>query len=56
MATPAKLNHHYCRPRHEIYNLGHAAHGYVFDTITNSTYNATRFALPAEPVLAGLRS
>jgi type I restriction enzyme S subunit len=36
--------------RHEIDNLVHAAHGSVFDTITTSTFVASRVVLPPQPL------
>jgi type I restriction enzyme S subunit len=46
--TPFAL---YCRLRQEIDVLVHAAHGSVFDTITTSTFAASRIVLPSRAVL-----
>ena len=41
----------YCQLRHGIDELVHAAHGSVFETITTSTFEKSRFVLPPESVL-----
>jgi type I restriction enzyme S subunit len=41
----------YCRARHEVDDLVHAAHGSVFDTITTSTFEASRVLLPPEAAI-----
>jgi type I restriction enzyme, S subunit len=41
----------YCQLCHRMDELVHAAHGSVFDTITTSTFEESRFILPPEPVL-----
>jgi type I restriction enzyme S subunit len=48
LGTPFAL---YCHMRHEIDNLVHAAHGSVFDTITTSTFVASKVVLPPQPLL-----
>jgi len=47
LSTPFAL---YCHMRHEIDNLVHAAHGSVFDTITTSTFAASKVVLPPRPL------
>jgi len=47
--TPFVLH---CQLRQRMDDLVHAAHGSVFDTITTSTFNTTRFVLPPARVLA----
>jgi type I restriction enzyme S subunit len=44
----------YCQLRQGIENLVHAAHGSVFDTITTSTFNSARFALPPDRLFVAL--
>jgi type I restriction enzyme S subunit len=48
--TPFAL---YCHLRHEIDGLVHAAHGSVFDTITTSTFAASKCVLPPRPAIRG---
>ena len=46
--TPFAL---FCRLREGINSLVHAAHGSVFDTITTSTFAASRIVLPPRSLL-----
>ena len=48
VGTPFAL---YCQLCHRMNELVHAAHGSVFDTITTTTFERSRFVLPSEPVL-----
>jgi type I restriction enzyme, S subunit len=51
--TPFAL---YCQLRREIDNLVHAAHGSVFDTVTTSTFAASKAVLPPQSALVGFEA